>query len=95
MEEIRRPVLMVVAERSVSSDVTLQLMSKVSWDIKEMEVRSMHNQYVDILLRVSKVPSSTMLIYKELKNLINIKTQLYHNVLGASNIQHETSGDSQ
>ena len=43
---------MVVAERSVSSDVTLQLMSKVSWDIKEMEVRSMHNQYVDILLRV-------------------------------------------
>ena len=51
MEEIRRPVLMVVAERSVSSDSTLQLMSKVSWNISE--VRSMHNQYVDILLRVS------------------------------------------
>ena len=42
---------MVVAERSVSSDSTLQLMSKVSWNISE--VRSMHNQYVDILLRVS------------------------------------------
>ena len=55
MEEIRRPVLMVVAERSVSSDVTLQLMSKVSWDIREVEVRSMHNQYVDILLRVRKL----------------------------------------
>ena len=52
MEEVRRPVLMVVAERSVSTDTTLQLMSKVSWDIREVEVRSMHNQYVDILLRV-------------------------------------------
>ena len=54
MEEVRRPVLMVVAERSVSTDTTLQLMSKVSWDIREVEVRSMHNQYVDILLRVIK-----------------------------------------
>ena len=52
MEEIRRPVLMVVAERSVSADSTLQMMSKVSWDIREVEVRSMHNQYVDVLLRV-------------------------------------------
>ena len=55
MEEVRRPVLMVVAERSVSTDTTLQLMSKVSWDIREVEVRSMHNQYVDILLRVINV----------------------------------------
>ena len=62
---------MVVAERSVSSDVTLQLMSKVSWDIKEMEVRSMHNQYVDILLRVSKFPSLTMLISNKLNSYIN------------------------
>ena len=58
MEEVRRPVLMPVAERSVSSETTLQLMSKVSWDIREVEVRSMHNQYVDILLRVNKVINS-------------------------------------
>ena len=51
MEEIRRPVLMVVSERSVSSDTTLQLMSKISWDKKEDEVRSFQNQYVDILIR--------------------------------------------
>ena len=50
MEEISCPILMVVAERSVSVDTTLQLMSKVSWDIRE--VKSMHNQYVDMLLRV-------------------------------------------
>ena len=51
IEEVRRPVLMAVAERSVSVDTTLQLMSKVCWDIRE--VKTLHNQYVDILLRVS------------------------------------------
>ena len=49
--ELRRPVYMVVASKSINTEVILQLMAKVAWDIKE--VRSQHSQYVDVMLRVS------------------------------------------
>ena len=51
IKDVRRPVYLPTAKRSINSEVILQLMSKVSWDLKE--VKSQHSQYVEILLRVS------------------------------------------
>lgn len=47
---LRRCVYLRVAKLSIKSDVILQLMSKVQWDIKE--VKSQHSQYVEVILRV-------------------------------------------
>ena len=50
--DLRDPVYMTSCCKAVNSEVILQLMAKVAWDIRE--VKSQHSQYVDILLRVSK-----------------------------------------
>jgi hypothetical protein len=50
IEDLRFPVYMTSCGRSMNSETTLQLMSKVAWDIRE--VKSQHSQYVDVLLRV-------------------------------------------
>jgi len=47
--DLRDPVYMTSCCKAVNSEVILQLMAKVAWDIRE--VKSQHSQYVDILLR--------------------------------------------
>ena len=41
---------MTSCSKVIHSEVILQSMAKVAWDIRE--VRSQHSQYVDVLLRV-------------------------------------------
>jgi len=53
--EVRRPVLMSVAQKAIGGENVLKLMAKVNWDIKE--VHSQHNHYVDIMLRELQVLS--------------------------------------
>ena len=53
MTEVRRSIFMAVATKCLNSESILKHMAKVSWDVKE--VQSQHNQYVDILLRVSSI----------------------------------------
>ena len=52
LEDLRQPVYMTSCSKVIHSEVILQSMAKVAWDIRE--VRSQHSQYVDILLRVSQ-----------------------------------------
>ena len=59
IEQVRKPVYMTVCGKAMNADATLQLMSKVAWDIKE--VRSQHSQYVDVLLRVIKMSTNCQL----------------------------------
>ena len=56
LAEVRNSIYLSVAEKAISSESILQKMSKVSWDVKE--VQSQHNQYVDVLLRVRWTPLS-------------------------------------
>eukprot|EP00095_Tigriopus_kingsejongensis_P008145 snap_masked-scaffold196_size269943-processed-gene-1.9 protein:Tk08145 transcript:snap_masked-scaffold196_size269943-processed-gene-1.9-mRNA-1 annotation:"coiled-coil domain-containing protein 132" len=49
IQHLRRPVYMSSVQKSINSDLILQLMAKVSWDIKD--VKSQHSQYVEFLLR--------------------------------------------
>ena len=51
--DLRNPVYMTSCFKAVNLDVILQLMSKVSWDVRD--VKSQHSQYVDVLLRVSNI----------------------------------------
>lgn len=49
--ELRRPIYMAVAARTVDYEQVVTLMAAVKWDINE--IMSQHSGYVDILLRVS------------------------------------------
>ncbi|XP_048579827.1 syndetin isoform X2 [Nematostella vectensis] len=51
--EIRRPIYRAVATRCIGYEKTLQLMTTVKWDIKE--IMSQHNAFVDILVREFQV----------------------------------------
>ncbi|XP_059085290.1 syndetin-like isoform X2 [Tigriopus californicus] len=46
---LRLPVYMTSVQMAINTDVILQLMAKVAWDIKD--VKSQHSQYVEVLLR--------------------------------------------
>lgn len=46
---LRLPVYMTSIQKAINTEVILQLMAKVSWDIKD--VKSQHSQYVEVLLR--------------------------------------------
>lgn len=56
--DLRDPVYMTTCAKAINSDVILQLMSKVAWDIRE--VKSQHSQYVDVLLRELQIFSIRM-----------------------------------
>ncbi|KAF8795632.1 Syndetin like protein [Argiope bruennichi] len=51
--ELRRPVYMAVAARSIDYEQIVVLMSTVKWDVNE--IMSQHSSYVDILLRELQV----------------------------------------
>lgn len=46
------------AQKSINSDLILQLMSKVAWDIKD--VKSQHSQYVEVMLKEIQVFSGRL-----------------------------------
>lgn len=50
---LRLPVYMTSIQKAINTEVILQLMAKVSWDIKD--VKSQHSQYVEVLLRVGEL----------------------------------------
>ncbi|XP_058972812.1 syndetin [Pocillopora verrucosa] len=52
-QELRRPVYRSVGSRVIDYDQTLQLMTGVRWDIRD--IMSQHNAYVDILVRELQV----------------------------------------
>lgn len=52
-QELRRPVYRYVASRIIDYDKTLQLMTGVRWDIRD--IMSQHNAYVDMLVRELQV----------------------------------------
>ncbi|KAL9965975.1 hypothetical protein ACROYT_G023978 [Oculina patagonica] len=52
-QELRRPVYRSVASRVIDYEQTLQLMTGVRWDIRD--IMSQHNAYVDILVRELQV----------------------------------------
>jgi len=52
-QELRRPVYRSVASRVIDYDQTLQLMTGVRWDVRD--IMSQHNAYVDILVRELQV----------------------------------------
>jgi len=53
IKDVRRSIYLAIAQQSINSDSALRQMSKVNWDIKE--VQTQHNQYVDNLLRELQV----------------------------------------
>ncbi|XP_069681255.1 syndetin isoform X2 [Periplaneta americana] len=82
--ELRRPVYMCVSACAVDFRVTLVLMSKVNWEVKE--VMSQHSQYVDILLRELQVFSMRL---EEVAMRIPIPREVYITLW--ENIVHLTS----
>ena len=55
---LRRPLYYSTALRSINSEVILQLMSKVAWDIKD--VKSQHSQYVEVMLKEIQIFSDRL-----------------------------------
>ena len=53
IKDVRRSIYLAIAQQSINSDSALRQMSKVNWDIKE--VQTQHNHYVDNLLRELQV----------------------------------------
>ena len=48
--ELRKPVYWTVSVHSIDYDLVLGHMTAVRWDVKE--IMSLHNSYVDVLLKV-------------------------------------------
>ncbi|KAJ4430694.1 hypothetical protein ANN_19285 [Periplaneta americana] len=81
--ELRRPVYMCVSACAVDFRVTLVLMSKVNWEVKE--VMSQHSQYVDILLRIHMSIAPTHIV-----SLYPNKGKLNDYITGAAGVQYAT-----
>ena len=71
--DLRNPVYMTSCFKAVNLDVILQLMSKVSWDVRD--VKSQHSQYVDVLLRVSNIWFMLLMyrVYGELWTILQVE----------------------
>ncbi|RMX47301.1 hypothetical protein pdam_00012684 [Pocillopora damicornis] len=67
-QELRRPVYRSVGSRVIDYDQTLQLMTGVRWDIRD--IMSQHNAYVDILVRYETVSTGQEYSAKQLTSLV-------------------------
>ncbi|XP_050500093.1 syndetin [Diabrotica virgifera virgifera] len=73
--DLRNPVYMAVVAQAFDLRQILTSMSKINWEVRD--VRSMHNSYVDTLLREVQIFTLRL---EEIAIKVPISTEAYHNI---------------
>lgn len=82
--DLRRPVYMTVCAQAFDLRQILSSMAKINWEVKE--VMSQHNNYIDIVLRVSSHNTSHTIRHFDYftSNLLSTGNSNLHHAFGAN-----------